>query len=157
MKKIINSILSVLKYLLLMAAFSLTLFIILKLNDRLEKSMVESISVFIPFGIMLLLFILNFALDKKSVTDNLFFNLTCCLVFSANIVVCLRSIFDKNMLFNGIQKMGINFNFFNDYLSFNKIMFFGLIIADLIYMFIPNKDDKEKEGVAKKVEEIEVI
>lgn len=157
MKKVINVMLSVLKYFLLMVAFSLTLFIILKLNDRLDKSITDSISIFIPFGILLLLFILNFALNRRQVLDNLFFNLTCCLVFSANIVVCLRTIFDKNMVFNEIQKMGVNFNFFNDYLSFNKIMFFGLIIADLIFMFLPNNDKKVARPINNSPKDMEVI
>lgn len=146
MKKVFNVFFSIIKYLLLLAAFALTLYIILKMNLRLKKPIIDSISLFIPYGVLLLLYILNFSLNKKSVNDNLFFNLTSVLTFLANIIVCLRAMFDYNMVFNGIQKMGVDFNYFNDYLSFNKIMLYGLIIADIIFMFIPNNIDDNKNN-----------
>lgn len=166
MKKVINIMLGVLKYLLLLVAFSASLFIVLKMNQRLGKPITDSINIFIPYGILLLLYILNFSLDRRAILDNLFYNLTSCLVFSTNLVVFYRAVFDYNMLFNGIQKMGVNFNYFNDYLSFNRIMLYGLIIADIIFMFIPNmkkkntinlelKDNKEVKGSKK--EDLEVL
>ena len=118
MKKVINIILSLLKYVLLIAAFALTLFIILKMNMRLNKSLADSVFIFVPYGILLLLYILNGFLNKKAITENLFYNLTSVLVFCTNVVVGLRAIFDTNMLYNAIQKMGVNFNYFNDYLAF---------------------------------------
>ena len=158
MKKIINIILSLLKYVLLIAAFALTLFIILKMNMRLNKSLADSVFIFVPYGILLLLFILNGFLNKKAITENLFYNLTSVLVFCTNVVVGLRAIFDTNMLYNAIQKMGVNFNYFNDYLAFNRIMLYGLIIANIVFMFIPNDVENEKviaspaKKITKKVE-----
>lgn len=166
MKKVINIMLGVLKYLLLLVAFSASLFIVLKMNQRLGKSITDSINIFIPYGILLLLYILNFSLDRRAILDNLFYNLTSCLVFSTNLVVFYRAVFDYNMLFNGIQKMGVNFNYFNDYLSFNRIMLYGLIIADIIFMFIPNMKKKNtinlelkdnKEVKESKKEDLEVL
>ena len=148
MKKLINSLFGFFKYVLLVIAFGLTLFIILGMYTRLNKSLTESITLFLPYGILLLLFIVNICLKRKGVVQNIFFNITCNLVFATNIVVCLRAIYDKNLLFNGIQKMGIDFNYFNDYLSFNKIMLYGLIIADIIFMLIP---DEEEKPIAKKI------
>ncbi len=158
MKKVINIILSLLKYVLLIAAFALTLFIILKMNMRLNKSLADSVFIFVPYGILLLLFILNGFLNKKAITENLFYNLTSVLVFCTNVVVGLRAIFDTNMLYNAIQKMGVNFNYFNDYLAFNRIMLYGLIIANIVFMFIPNDVENEKviaspaKKITKKVE-----
>lgn len=142
MIRVFNKFLSFLKYVLLLVCIGLTLYITLKLNLRLGKSLTSSIPTFIPYGALLLLFILNYSIERTSISKNIYFNLTCCLVFTSNIVVCLRAIFDTNMVFNGIQKLGVNFNFFNDYLSFNKIMLYGLILSDIIFMFIPNKKNK---------------
>ena len=150
MKKLINILFSVLKYPLLLAAFSLTLFIILRMNMRLEKGFSDSVFIFVPYGMLLRLYVLNIVLDRKSVTDNLMYNFTSVLVFLTNIIVCLRAMLDTNMLFNEIQKMGINFNYFNDYLAFNKIALYGLIIANIIFMFVPNELEKE-EKIAKKI------
>lgn len=156
MKKIINGLFSFLKYILLIFSFGFTLFIILRMYTRLSKTLNESVFIFLPYGILLLLFILNISLRREAVTKNLFFNITATLVFSVNIFVCLRAILDKNMLFNEIQKMGVNFNYFNDYLSFNRIMLYGLILADIIFMFVPNAKKKNfsssENPIAKKIE-----
>ena len=54
--------------------------------------------------------------------------------------------------------MGVNFNYFNDYLAFNRIMLYGLIIANIVFMFIPNDVENEKviaspaKKITKKVE-----
>ena len=59
MKKIINILLSILKYLLLVLSFAFTLFIVLKMNERLSKSLGDSVFIFVPYAILLLLFVLN--------------------------------------------------------------------------------------------------
>lgn len=153
MKKILNHFFSFFKYIFLIAAFGLTLFITLRMYLRLNKSMVESVYIFLPYGLLLLLFILNFVLRRNAILKNIFFNITCNLVFITNILVCLRAIYDKNLLFNGIQRMGVDFNYFNNYLSFNRIMLYGLIIADIIFMFIPNGDLKniKKDSSVSKI------
>lgn len=158
MKKIVNGLLSFLKYLFLLLSFGLTLFIILKMYTRLNKSLDSAVVIFIPYLILLLLFLINSFLRREGVTKNLFYNMTATLVFLTNIFVCLRAIFDQYMLFNGIQKMGVNFNYFNDYLSFNRIMLYGLIIGDIVFMFVPATDWKKSldeisdEVIARKIE-----
>ncbi len=148
MKKFINIIFSFFKYVLLIVAFGITLFIILKLYTRLNKNLTDSINIFLPYFILLVLFVISICLSRDYVRNNIFFNITCCLVFSTNIIVCLRAIFDTNMLFNTIQKMGVNFNYFNDYLSFNKIMLYGLCIVNFLFLFIPNN---EEEPIKEKI------
>lgn len=157
MKRIINGLFSFLKYVLLILAFGLTLFIILRMYTRLSKTLNDAVFVFLPYAILLLLFILNICLKREAVTKNIFFNITASLVFSVNIFVCLRAILDRNMLFNVIQKMDVNSNYFDNYLSFNQIMLYGLILADIIFMFVPNTKKKKvsssyQSEVAKKIE-----
>lgn len=160
MKQIANAFLRLLKYPLLITSFALTLFVVIRLNARLEKNIMDSAFIFIPYALLFILFIINMFISRDSINKNIFFNITCNLVFITNIVVCLRAIFDKNMLFNGIQKMGVNFNYYNDYLSFNRTMLFGLCAASMIFLLVPNEkkeviEEKSEKKVtkAKKVKE----
>lgn len=138
MKKLVNALCSFFKYILLVAAFGVTLFVILRMNARLDKSILDSINVFIPYCILVVLFIVNIALNRKAVTKNVFFNITAVIIFATIIIIGLRSIFDKSMLFNSIQGMDTNFVYFDDNLAFMKIMLYGLSIIDFIFMLVPN-------------------
>lgn len=161
MKKVFNWLFSFLKYVLLLLSFGLTLFIILRMYSRLNKSLNSAIVIFIPYFILLFLFLLTSIFKREGITKNLFYNMTANLVFITNIFVCFRAIYDKNMLFNEIQKMGVNFNYFNDYLSFNRIMLYGLIIGNIVFLFIPSRSkeeyivDLEKKAEINKRKEIE--
>ena len=59
MKKIFNGLFYGLKFLLLVAAFGLTLFILIRMNMRLNKDITSIISEFVPFAILLILFFVN--------------------------------------------------------------------------------------------------
>ena len=113
MKKILNGIFMFLKFILLILGFGLSFFIVLSMYKRVDKNLVESIPIFTPYIIILLIFFINIIFGQKSVNRNLFYNLTCCLVFSCIVIVCLRAILDKNMLLNSI--MGYNINFYSFY------------------------------------------
>lgn len=172
MKKIFNLLFSFMKYVLLLISFGFTLFLVLKLYARLEKNIKDSISIFVPYILLLILFLINICLNRAYVRKNLFYNITCCFVFTTNIFVAYRAMFDTNMIFNSIQKMGINFNYFNDYLSFNNTMLYGLSIANIVFMIIPNsynhndviavveentyKKEKEDNKVATTLDEVKI-
>ena len=70
MKKIINWILLVLKYILFLGAFASSFYIVLSMYRRLNKDMIESISIFIPYAILLILFFINIIFRQKSVNQN---------------------------------------------------------------------------------------
>ena len=72
MKKILNIIFAVLKYILLLGAFAITLFIMVRMNVRLEKSFATLLPEFIPFLIIFLLFIINLVFKKEVVNNNIF-------------------------------------------------------------------------------------
>ncbi len=163
MKKILNVMFLSLKFILLLITFGLTLYIVLSMYQRINKNMIESISIFLPYLLILVIFLVNIFLKQKWITNNLFYNLVCCLVFATSIVICIRSIYDKNMLLNGIMGYGVNFNYFSDYLAFMKIMMYGLIIGNLFFMahereIIKDKPLKTEEvsEIAKKIE-VEVL
>ena len=143
MKKIMNILFYVLKFLLLLGAFGLTLMIIVQMNTRLNKSFTTTIQLFIPFLFILILFVANMVLKQKSVTQNIFYNITCCLVFAVIICVCYRALYDKNMVLNAKYGYDIDFNYFNNFLSYMKIMVYGLCIGNVFFMF-HLKETKEK-------------
>ena len=145
MKKIFNYMFYGLKFLFLIGAFGLTLFIMIRMNVRLEKSMVSILPVFIPFVLLLVVFIINMIFKQKGVTDNLFYNITCCLVFATIIFVCYRAMFDTNMVLNEKYGYGVDFNFFDNFVAYINIMLYGLFIANIFFMFKERENEKPKK------------
>lgn len=153
MEKIINGFFSVLKYLLLVVSFILTFYVVMFMFKRLEKDYIGTLEVFIPYIMVLVVFTINLLFEQKSVTKNLFYNLTCCLVFGVLIFAGYRAIFDDYLL-SGI-KMGynINFNYYADMLAPLRSMLYLLIASNIMLMFSGMKDKKKvviKEPVEKK-------
>lgn len=144
MKKIFNLLFYVLKFILLIAAFGLTLFVLIRMNVRLNKNMITILPELIPYAILLILFIINMIYKQRGVNENVFYNLTCCLVLSTIVLVSLRAILDTNMVLNEKYGYGVDFNFFDNFISYIKIMLYGLSIADILFMF------REKDKVEKK-------
>ena len=153
MEKIINGIFSVLKYLLMVVSFVLTFYVVMFMFKRLEKDYLGTLEVFIPYILLLVTFTINLLFDQKKVTQNLFYNLTCCLVFGVLIFAGYRAIFDEYLL-SGI-KMGynINFNYYADMLAPLRSMLYLLIGSNIMLMLSGMKDKKKvaiKEPVEKK-------
>ena len=147
MKEVLSKLFSVLKYFLLVAALGLVLYGIMATYARLEKSLTEATEVFIPFGFVLITFLLNIIVRSKTISKNLLFNFVSCMVFSVAIIICLRSMFDKNMLL--FYKYGINFNpaFFADNLSIIESMLYMIGGADIGLLLVEwlSKEKKVKE------------
>ena len=152
MKKLLNSMFLVLKFILLIFAFAVTLYIILSMYNRVNKDILEALPIFIPYILLLLLFFINITVKQRTVNDNIFYNFTCCLVFSCICIVGLRSIFDTNMLLNKIMGYGINFSYFSDFIPFMKIMIYGLVISNVFFMV--HEEEAEELKIARKIEVI---
>ncbi len=151
MKDILCKILGFLKYILLIAAFGLVFYGIIVTYGRLEKPLVESIPVFIPFGVVFLLFIITLIMRAKTVSKNLLFNFVSVFVFVVTIIICLRAMFDTNMIL--FHKYSINYNpaFFSDNLSAIEAMIYMLGVANLILLVcdLLNKDNKSRKNNSK--------
>lgn len=147
MKKIFNALFYFLKFILLIVAFGLSLFILIRMNIRLEKNIISVLPEFVPFIILLIVFIINMFFKQVGVTKNLFYNLTCCLAFATIICVSLRAIFDTNMVLNGKYGYGIDFNFFDNFIAYMKIMLYGLLVANVLLMFGKKDRDEEKSKI----------
>lgn len=153
MKDILSSVFGFLKYFLLIAAFGLVFYCINITYARLEKPLSEAVGVFIPFGFVLLMYIVNLVIRSKSVKGNLLFNFVSVFVFSITIVICLRAMFDSNMIL--FERYGINFNpaYFADNLSMVESMLYMIGGANVLLVLcdIIGKERKKKNKDKKKV------
>ena len=100
-------------YFIQLISFVITFFIMISMYNRLDKNVLDCIPTMLPFILLLFLFTINVILKQKETMNNIFFNLTCCLVFMVILVSAYRSFFDQNMVM--ITKLGynINFNYFS--------------------------------------------
>jgi len=145
MKKILNIMFDILKYVLLLGAFAITLFIIVRMNARLNKSFSSVISEFIPFLLIFILYVINIIFKQDSVNDNIFYNLTSCIVFLTILVVGYRAFADKNMVLNEKYGYGVDFNYFNTFIAYMKIMLYGLSVSNVLFMIHPKEKTSKKE------------
>ncbi len=143
MVKLINKLFLVLKFLLLVLAFIVTLYIVMIMYKRLGKNVVEAFCLFLPYVLLIGLFVINIIFKQKSVLDKLFYNLTCTLVFCLIIFVGLRSLFDKSMILNEIMGYGVNLLFFSDFIIFMNFLLYGLCVGNLLFMCKFKKEDIE--------------
>lgn len=149
MIKILNTFFSFLKFILLILSFGCSFFIILSMYNRVGKSMTSSISIFLPYVILLVFYTINFSYHHKSVTKNIFYNITSCFVFLVISFVCFRTLFDKGMILNELMGYGINFSYFSDFIPFMQVLIYGLCLANL-FLILGGRD--EKKEIASKIE-----
>lgn len=154
MKKILNIIFLILKFILLIISFGMSLYIVFSMYSRVGKNLIESLPIFIPYVIILMFFFMNLTFKQYQVNNNIFYNLTCCLVFSSICLACFRAILDKNMLLNEIMGYNINFSYFADFIVFMKIMIYGLIISNILFIikFKSKKKIENNVEISKKIE-----
>ena len=123
--------------------------------SRLEKPLTEAFSVFIPFGFVLLVFILNLFITGKGVSKNLLFNFTCVFTFAVVIIICLRSMFDTNMILFYKYEIDFNPTFFSDNLSAIEAMLYligGANLLLILYNLVDRKKDEEKKVDVDEIE-----
>lgn len=139
MKEILCKLFGFLKYILLVVSFGLVFYGIMVTYGRLEKPLTDAVSVFIPFAFVFLVFIITLVTKSKFVGDNLLFNFVAVFAFIVTIIICLRAMFDTNMIL--FHRYGINYNpaFFSDNLAAIEAMLYMiggsnvvLLICDLI-------------------------
>lgn len=146
MTKIINVFLSYIKILLLLVCFVFSFFIILNMYRRLEKDVVVSIFNFIPYLLLFILFSINVICRQKSVTDNLFYNITCCFVFIMILFAVYRTFFDNNMVIMMRLGYNMNFNYFADIIAPMRAMLYILCVSNVLLMFEDFSFMKKKNG-----------
>lgn len=134
MVKIINGLLNVLKVIMLLLCFVFTFYIIVNMYNRLGKNLIDSISNFIPFILLFILFSINFIFKQKSVNQCTFYNVTCCLVFLMLLFSVYRAFNDKNMIMVIRLGYNINFNYFSDMIAPMRFMLYTLSFSNILLM-----------------------
>ena len=147
MIRLINKLMYILKLLLLLVSFGFTFYIIIFMYQRLDKSLLQAIPVFLPYLLLFILFAVNLIFDQTVVKNNFFYNFTCCLVFVLFIYVGYRAIADNYMVAKIRLGYNINFNYYSDMISPLQVMLYALSGANIFLMFT-----KEKKRV-RRVEE----
>ena len=133
MDKLINKILFYSKIVLLLIAFTLTLYILFIKVDLYELSITSILPLFIPLLLVLIVFVFSFFLNITK--DNAFFNIACILVLIAIIIVDYRTIFDNNI----ISKTKINIYFFDLATNKIKIMLYLTFISNILLIIYEKK------------------
>lgn len=152
MQKVLNAIFSIIKVILLVVSFVFVFYVTMSLYHILEKNILDAIDVFIPYFILLLILLLNYALSQKQITKNLFYNITCCLVFIVIIIISYRTMFDKNMLVRYRNDYKMSFYYFLDMMRPLKAMFYLLIASNICLMFSKPEEKKKiviEENITK--------
>lgn len=139
MSKIFNALFAILKYLLLVISIALVLMCIMLTYKRLEKSLVESWQIFLPFAVLLICYIINLLGKQKAVNSNLFYNFVSVLAYVAIIIICVRSLKDTNMVLFYKYKINFNPSFFSDNVSTIQLMAYCLAAANIFLMFTGKK------------------
>ena len=149
MKEILCKFFSFLKYILLIVAFGLVFYGIMVTYGRLEKPLTEAVDVFVPFAFVLLTFIVTLIVKSKSVGENLLFNFVAVFVFIVVIIVCLRAMFDTNMIL--FYRYGIDYNpaFLYDNLSAIEAMLYMIAGANVVLLLCDFIKRERKSKKAK--------
>jgi len=147
MIKIVNTIFSFLKVLLLLVSFVFSFFIIINMYRRLEKDMIDAIFNFIPFVLLFILFAINIIFKQKSVNNCFFYNVTCCLVFMMLLFAIYRTFFDRNMVVMIRLGYDINFNYFADVIAPMRAMLYILSVSNVLLMLVDFSFKPKQENV----------
>ena len=137
MINLLNKFFFHIKNLILSIDLLVTIYIIINMFIRLEKSafgpnFLEFLEIIFPFMLILILWLINLLLNHKRIQNNTFYNITSVLVVCTIFIFCYRAIFDENMLFWHKYGYKINFNYFSDQIPPIKVMLYGLSIANII-------------------------
>ena len=134
MVRILNGMLNALKMLLLLVCFVLSFYIIINMYRRLDKDLIGSITNFIPFVLLFILFAVNFIFKQDSVNQNTFYNIVCVLALVTIGVAIFRTLTDRNMIVMIRMGYDINFNYFADFIAPMRIFLYSLSAANVLLM-----------------------
>lgn len=115
--------------------------------QRLEKNILDALDIFIPYVFLLILLLLNHILKQKYVTSNIFYNITCCLVFSLFIFVSYRAMFDNYMILSLKNSYNMSFYYFSDMISPFKALLYLLIVSNICLIIVGSLSKREVQLV----------
>ena len=84
MTKFINNVLLVMRYILFILSFSVTIYGMIFLYSYFSY---EIFVIIIPYILLLVAFVVDLCFKRRKILNNCFYNLTACLVFGLNIFI----------------------------------------------------------------------
>lgn len=135
MKTVLSKMLYYLNFILLIAAFGGVLYGMIMTYKRLDKNLMDALYIFIPFGILFVIMIIEMFVSSKYIKNNLFLQLVSFIAFMAILIVTLRAKLDTNMLL--YHKYGIGYNplYLSDNLSFILSLLYFIVFANVLLLF----------------------
>lgn len=126
MFKFINKMFFYLKIIFLLIAFSFALYIAFMKMDFASSSILAILPIFIPFFILLILFVFGMFLDWKE--NNYYYDAISTIAFLTITIINFRTIFDKNII---ASSNPINFSFYNMQEGIIKTLLYLMIIGNI--------------------------
>ena len=113
----------------------------------INKDFLDFCKILLPFILLLLLYAINLSAKQNFINNNLFYNLTSSLVFIAITYILYRTMCDENMILLYKTNYHINFDYFNNHLFPIKLMLYGLVIVNSLFIIENIVDKKKIRGV----------
>ena len=149
MKGVLSKLFGFFKYILLIISFGFVFYGIMVTYNRLGKPLTDAISTFIPFAFVLIMFIVLLFVKGNHDNNKLLLNFVSCFAFLVIIIVCLRSMYDKNMLLYYKYQMKFNPAFFADNLSAIHMMLYMIGSASLLLVIYSLLNKKKKTNISE--------
>ena len=150
MIKIFNKIFNISKLILLTLSLAFTLYIMLFMYEKLDKSyfghnFLDFFGTIFPLIVLLILFTINYALHQEYINNNILYN-SCCMVSLISIIMIgYRTLYDTNMIYWAKDGFNINFSYFNDQISQIKLLAVLLCFTNILIIIKNVLFDKNKE------------
>ena len=139
MLDLINKFLFYVKVILLLLVFTLILYILLSMNDYYGNQIINLVLICLPLLMVLIIFVISYFFKEGD--NNTFFNVGCLLSLIAILVVCIRTIFDKNMVL--WMRGNLNFYYFQNQMTQIKILSYCIFIGNLLLIYEDKKIDNK--------------
>lgn len=131
MLNMINKILFYAKIILLLFDFTITLYIMLMMQDYYGGNIGMIVSTFLPLFLVLIIFVVSLSFKKGS--NNTLFNVVCLLAFISIAIIDCRTIFDKNMVL--WVRGNLNFYYFENQIGQIRVFSYLIFLGNLILVY----------------------
>ena len=131
MINLINKVLFYGKTILHIIVFCLTLYILLRMYDYYNDGVMNIMMLFLPMLLVLIVFVISFFFDEGN--KNTFFNIANFIALLSIAIICLRTLFDKNMIM-GIKE-NINYYYFQNQIIQIKILSYLIFIGNSLLIY----------------------
>lgn len=139
MKRSLNILFNILKFILLIVVMISFVYIMFFMYKRLNKDFAGIFISVLPYILLLILFVVRATFTNLKNNQSLLYNFVCCFTLGMIGFSCYRAIFDSMMLIRDGFSSHINFNYFSSHVKVFDILIYGLFISDILLIFLNKK------------------